>query len=99
MIRRPPRSTLFPYTTLFRSLAVRVTVFEQLGRGIDSIIEGLGGLALDVQSGLGKFRSVARGGVAVDGRSIVDRTGRSSGGFFLEAGAVFFGKQVFLGAF
>ena len=22
MIRRPPRSTLFPYTTLFRSLAV-----------------------------------------------------------------------------
>src|SRR3712207_9045372 len=25
MIRRPPRSTLFPYTTLFRSLARRVT--------------------------------------------------------------------------
>src|SRR3712207_8588519 len=24
MIRRPPRSTLFPYTTLFRSLAPRV---------------------------------------------------------------------------
>src|SRR3712207_6876460 len=24
MIRRPPRSTLFPYTTLFRSRAVRV---------------------------------------------------------------------------
>src|SRR5256885_8107570 len=24
MIRRPPRSTLFPYTTLFRSVAVRV---------------------------------------------------------------------------
>src|SRR2546422_3619518 len=24
MIRRPPRSTLFPYTTLFRSLARRV---------------------------------------------------------------------------
>src|SRR5258705_6603599 len=24
MIRRPPRSTLFPYTTLFRSLAYRV---------------------------------------------------------------------------
>src|SRR5256885_16084071 len=23
MIRRPPRSTLFPYTTLFRSLAVK----------------------------------------------------------------------------
>src|SRR5688572_33460851 len=26
MIRRPPRSTLFPYTTLFRSLAVLGTV-------------------------------------------------------------------------
>src|SRR3712207_7719902 len=26
MIRRPPRSTLFPYTTLFRSLAVAVRV-------------------------------------------------------------------------
>src|SRR5256885_17187350 len=25
MIRRPPRSTLFPYTTLFRSAALRVT--------------------------------------------------------------------------
>src|SRR5256885_8803118 len=25
MIRRPPRSTLFPYTTLFRSIAPRVT--------------------------------------------------------------------------
>src|SRR5689334_24489953 len=24
MIRRPPRSTLFPYTTLFRSLIVRI---------------------------------------------------------------------------
>src|SRR2546426_1575417 len=24
MIRRPPRSTLFPYTTLFRSLAARL---------------------------------------------------------------------------
>src|SRR2546422_7232070 len=26
MIRRPPRSTLFPYTTLFRSMAVLVPV-------------------------------------------------------------------------
>src|SRR3712207_7827712 len=25
MIRRPPRSTLFPYTTLFRSVRVRLT--------------------------------------------------------------------------
>src|SRR5690349_23548031 len=28
MIRRPPRSTLFPYTTLFRSGAVRAAVVD-----------------------------------------------------------------------
>src|SRR2546422_6362389 len=33
MIRRPPRSTLFPYTTLFRSNAATVTeAAESLGR-------------------------------------------------------------------
>src|SRR5947208_10465692 len=37
MIRRPPRSTLFPYTTLFRSIedvvvAVAVGLHEQLSR-------------------------------------------------------------------
>src|SRR2546430_12982921 len=31
MIRRPPRSTLFPYTTLFRSLNRRVQVFLVFG--------------------------------------------------------------------
>src|SRR3989442_8680173 len=30
MIRRPPRSTLFPYTTLFRSVGDRRVVAEQL---------------------------------------------------------------------
>src|SRR3712207_7605508 len=29
MIRRPPRSTLFPYTTLFRSLADVVSVLRE----------------------------------------------------------------------
>src|SRR3989441_13373116 len=33
MIRRPPRSTLFPYTTLFRSVAGRYTIERELGRG------------------------------------------------------------------
>src|SRR5258705_13060043 len=27
MIRRPPRSTLFPYTTLFRSIVMRLRMF------------------------------------------------------------------------
>src|SRR3712207_8968265 len=30
MIRRPPRSTLFPYTTLFRSGVIRADTLEQL---------------------------------------------------------------------
>src|SRR3712207_8392950 len=32
MIRRPPRSTLFPYTTLFRSI---VNHFKSKGSGVD----------------------------------------------------------------
>src|SRR3712207_7198669 len=32
MIRRPPRSTLFPYTTLFRSLEVAHLGAERAGR-------------------------------------------------------------------
>src|SRR3712207_8393301 len=46
MIRRPPRSTLFPYTTLFRSdLAVRG--LDDRGAGIGGLRAGgiLGGLA------------------------------------------------------
>src|SRR5574340_1575126 len=31
MIRRPPRSTLFPYTTLFRSPVARLTMSESDG--------------------------------------------------------------------
>src|SRR5260370_6840779 len=31
MIRRPPRSTLFPYTTLFRSTAGAGTTSQELG--------------------------------------------------------------------
>src|SRR2546427_10249664 len=33
MIRRPPRSTLFPYTTLFRSLAAREHRLEFVAQG------------------------------------------------------------------
>src|SRR3712207_9583634 len=42
MIRRPPRSTLFPYTTLFRSRAVRTAV--QLGRTSVKTVEIKSGL-------------------------------------------------------
>src|SRR2546425_8634951 len=35
MIRRPPRSTLFPYTTLFRSHPARVHAPIELVEGVD----------------------------------------------------------------
>src|SRR5947209_13136911 len=35
MIRRPPRSTLFPYTTLFRSRLLRRLEAELVGRAVD----------------------------------------------------------------
>src|SRR2546422_6919143 len=37
MIRRPPRSTLFPYTTLFRSHAANQFVDLSLGPDIDPL--------------------------------------------------------------
>src|SRR2546430_8328801 len=46
MIRRPPRSTLFPYTTLFRSLGFLPKVLRQLGPGE---------LVIQVAAQLGRF--------------------------------------------
>src|SRR5256884_6530576 len=39
MIRRPPRSTLFPYTTLFRSVDV-ISVVERLRDGAANLLPG-----------------------------------------------------------
>src|SRR5437588_6824870 len=51
MIRRPPRSTLFPYTTLFRSPAGR----DQLARDRDH--ECLAAVGVDVRCDRAKPRS------------------------------------------
>src|SRR2546430_7172966 len=42
MIRRPPRSTLFPYTTLFRSLVNQVQVHVQELRSIGEPVDDVG---------------------------------------------------------
>src|SRR5260370_38439946 len=39
MIRRPPRSTLFPYTTLFRSLCLKVLIQGARPGELDPAIE------------------------------------------------------------
>src|SRR2546430_4369563 len=40
MIRRPPRSTLFPYTTLFRSLREIATGKVRFDRSVRAALEG-----------------------------------------------------------
>src|SRR5687767_15423206 len=44
MIRRPPRSTLFPYTTLFRSVCLAFSATYELGEWLAAV---LGGSAAD----------------------------------------------------
>src|SRR2546429_1306061 len=70
MIRRPPRSTLFPYTTLFRSLLHRragttpIVAFDHAAR------RSAGGRAADAVA----FGRVFPGACAPDRRSVAART-------------------------
>src|SRR2546422_9910501 len=49
MIRRPPRSTLFPYTTLFRSAVVGLRRSVRVeGVGLDDVGPGLEVLVVDL---------------------------------------------------
>src|SRR2546422_8451199 len=75
MIRRPPRSTLFPYTTLFRS---NVIILETEGR--NNILAGLDQLASVCDAGtrvmvIGRvndvalYRELVRCGVSEDRKS------------------------------
>src|SRR3712207_8986333 len=48
MIRRPPRSTLFPYTTLFRSAGVAVDALLRVDvEHLDLVVVGLVGRRVD----------------------------------------------------
>src|SRR3712207_8289393 len=61
MIRRPPRSTLFPYTTLFRSLLRAGAVGEPrggAGAGVPGVSGPRGGRAAGVP---GRLRAVGVG--------------------------------------
>src|SRR3712207_7065615 len=54
MIRRPPRSTLFPYTTLFRSLPLDVLLLGPLGRQA-------GGVGMALLRGSAELRPILLG--------------------------------------
>src|SRR3712207_8105548 len=71
MIRRPPRSTLFPYTTLFRSslrrrlLGDRGDLAGGLGDGLGGLLEHLLESVLDgVHGALGAADDLADDGLA-----------------------------------
>src|SRR5258705_4686352 len=51
MIRRPPRSTLFPYTTLFRSIGVGVDAEDDAGQFNGAVV---GEAGRDGQDALGE---------------------------------------------
>src|SRR3712207_7001834 len=72
MIRRPPRSTLFPYTTLFRSGGggLELVVGPGVGGGLDELLG-------DEEPGGGRGRVAAHLGVQLggEGELVLDRQG------------------------
>src|SRR3712207_9224451 len=85
MIRRPPRSTLFPYTTLFRSLAA-VRVLLRPSRPLCAQFEGRDAVAEgryarvrrdDGRRSEGCSAPALRGVQARSGEAVVEGDGRS----------------------
>src|SRR3712207_9358923 len=75
MIRRPPRSTLFPYTTLFRSVGF---VCACTGAAVVGTVVVLGVVTV------GRLAAAGRG----FGTAFVGVTGTMTSGFMLGAGPV-----------
>src|SRR5256885_13439310 len=75
MIRRPPRSTLFPYTTLFRSQGAAAADADERSSGPDG---GAGGGEVFGEGVWRGWDSVGRCAGCVAGRG-VDPGGRSRG--------------------
>src|SRR3712207_8763935 len=79
MIRRPPRSTLFPYTTLFRSLYIANSYFtpdddlrrlliDAAGRGVDVRVLTAGpngDVKTTFYAGRSRYRELLAGGVRI----------------------------------
>src|SRR3712207_9130254 len=105
MIRRPPRSTLFPYTTLFRSVVVRVAAArDDLEAGGEVLaLVATEGDAVDVRREDGRLVGLRHGrGERRDDHGVVGLTGVVEGvaevGVHLQdRKSVVWGKSVDLG--
>src|SRR2546422_5393069 len=81
MIRRPPRSTLFPYTTLFRSVAIAQIVADELDVACDKVDVLMGDTGTSCnQGGASGSTGVSNGGrllrsAAAEARRLLLETG------------------------
>src|SRR2546422_11236484 len=74
MIRRPPRSTLFPYTTLFRSVNYLADLRERLGSVYLAAAAYNAGVGR-IERGIGRLPGAGgRGGSGGDADSVSDLT-------------------------
>src|SRR3712207_8414827 len=73
MIRRPPRSTLFPYTTLFRSLLPQTCAVRRRGGGVHPPEGVLRPGAAGPRHGGAPRRALRRRVATRGGRAAVDR--------------------------
>src|SRR5256886_2526713 len=79
------------------ALALWITVFQQLGCGVDRIVQCLGRLALEIRQTSGDIRRITDGGMSVNRRVIGDgRARRSRGGGAVQARSLQFRKQLVL---
>src|SRR3712207_9296498 len=72
MIRRPPRSTLFPYTTLFRSERAEAVDGAKVvtGQVVAADVKGLRQISDDVKNRLGGPSAVVLA-AALDGKAVL----------------------------
>ena len=71
MIRRPPRSTLFPYTTLFRSIAAHIVAApDKVGPATDSAVRGM--ISYKAMAAQNVIRMLSDTVLAIDKLSVSD---------------------------